>query len=470
MRKAATATTGVLQGREIELDDPEPWPEKVDGAELLDEVERQIKRFVILPDSSVVPFTLWCAITYVTNDLDVLPMLVFSSPVKRSGKTTALEVLSRLVKKPLASSTITPAALFRVVEKAQPTLIMDEADSAFRDNEDLRCLVNASFTRTAAYSIRCVGDNQEPRQFSTWCPKALALIGELPGTLSDRSLIIHMRRKGVAEQVERLRADTDFGFLDLRSKLARLAIDTRMARRASDPAVPGELNDRAADCWRELLKIAEAAGGTWPARARAAALLADDGDEEDAKVQLLADIKDFFDDLDDPRQEPSAEIVNHLVGLEGRPWAEWKKGKPLSTAGLGHLLYGFGIKSKDAKVAGKTRKVYSAADFADVYARYLPNKRNPQPTGINAIQDKDLQGCGGVAVADVKRNQSLAGMDTLGSSCGCKAQPQPYLQPSNTIPKNELSSESCGLRMNPGSSDTIQKPELDAAGYATEIF
>ena len=39
-----------------------------------------------------------------------------------------------------------------------------------------------------------------------------------------------------------------------------------------DPLVPSELHDRAADNWRQLLAIADAAGGDWTRRAREAAL------------------------------------------------------------------------------------------------------------------------------------------------------------------------------------------------------
>ena len=39
----------------------------------------------------------------------------------------------------------------------------------------------------------------------------------------------------------------------------------------ADPDVPDELHDRAADNWRPLLDIANAVGGDWPERARAAA-------------------------------------------------------------------------------------------------------------------------------------------------------------------------------------------------------
>jgi putative DNA primase/helicase len=481
LRKDTAQKAESLQGREIAPDDPEPWPDKVDGAALLDEIEKQLCGFVVLPESSIVPVVLWAALTYITDDLQVLPNLVFSSPVKRSGKTTALEVVSRLVRKPMASSTITCAALFRVVEKCQPTLLIDEADRIFKENEDLRTLVNSGFTRTAAYAIRCVGDDQEPRQFSTWCAKAIALIGKLPPTIVDRSIIVHMRRKGTGEAVERLRAGADMGFGELRCKLARFARDTVDIRITDDPFVPAELNDRAADCWRELLKVAEAAGGAWPKRAREAALQGEDGDEEDVKVLLLADIRDFFDDHPGSTRITGKEIVDYLVGIEGRPWNEWGKREiPMTPTGLAHALSDFGIKTKNAKVNGKTPlKTYNPKDFEDVFSRYLPNKRYPLPAAEKTLRDNDLQGSGGVAVADTKCNPNLSKSMESESSSGCETLPLLYPLPINTIQDNKISIDGSGLRKNPGAVEDIQPELIDTAPlpvratvpvYVEEIF
>ena len=41
------------------------------------------------------------------------------------------------------------------------------------------------------YSVKAVlVCSNEPRRFSTWCPKAIALIGKLPPTLHDRAIEI----------------------------------------------------------------------------------------------------------------------------------------------------------------------------------------------------------------------------------------------------------------------------------------
>jgi hypothetical protein len=66
--------------------------------------------------------------------------------------------------------------------------------------------------------------------------------------------------------------------------------------------MPPGIEDRAADCWEALLAIADAAGGDWPARARAAALelvaQARDADSASLGVRLLGDLRHIFGDQD----------------------------------------------------------------------------------------------------------------------------------------------------------------------------
>ena len=57
--------------------------------------------------------------------------------------------------------------------------------------------------RAGGRIIRTVGDDFEPRAFSTHCPVAIAQIGKLPDTLADRSLSILMKRSALGEKVAR---------------------------------------------------------------------------------------------------------------------------------------------------------------------------------------------------------------------------------------------------------------------------
>jgi len=115
-----------------------------------------------------------------------------------------------------------------------PTLLIDEADSFLKDNEELRGAINSDHTRQSAYVIRCVGDDHEPCQFSTWGAKAISGIGQLADTLMDRSVVLTLRRKLPTESVQRLRHADQSLFCVLASKLARFSSD------ASHPALGTE--------------------------------------------------------------------------------------------------------------------------------------------------------------------------------------------------------------------------------------
>ena len=131
---------------------------------------------------------------------------MITAPEKQCGKSQLLTLIGKLSNRPLVASNITTQSLFRVVEAFSPTLLIDEADSFMRENEDLRGIINSGHTRQSAFAIRCVGDNHEPTRFSTWGAKAISGIGSLPDTIMDRAIIFNLRRKLPGEEVERLRS------------------------------------------------------------------------------------------------------------------------------------------------------------------------------------------------------------------------------------------------------------------------
>lgn len=109
------------------------------------------------------------------------------------------------------------------------------------------------------------GDTHDVRLFSVWCPKVVALIGALPTTLRDRSIEIRMRRRTPDERITPLRCGRIFdAHADMRRQAARWTADHKAQIEVTDPALPAGLGDRAADCWRPLVAIADQLGGSWP--------------------------------------------------------------------------------------------------------------------------------------------------------------------------------------------------------------
>jgi hypothetical protein len=381
------------QGRPINLSDTEPFPEAVDGAALLDALSSTIRDYVIVSDVQADAVALWSVHTHAHDASDVSPKLVTKSVQKRSGKTRMTEVLDRIVARPLFTSGIKPAALLRIIEMQAPTLLLDEMDTAMKQDremaEALRGIINSGFNRSGARFIMNVptpGGGFEPRQFSTWAPQLLSGIGDLPDTVRDRSIEIEMMRKRSDEKVKRLRRKDGNDLQVLCQKSARWARDNLENLRDATPEIPYGLGDRAADTWEPLFAIADLAGGDWPRRARKAALaLSGEHVVEDDNIgtMLLSDIHTIFDvdpqvyvTKDEEKQIPSERLVVALVAIEGRPWAEFgRMRKPLTQNSLARLLKPYKIRPGTIRVGPgeeDTAKGYKLAHFADVFPRYLP--------------------------------------------------------------------------------------------------
>ena len=300
----------------------------------------------------------------------ISPRLAITSPEKQCGKTTLLDVLSSIVCRPLAAANASAAAIFRVVELKRPTLLIDEADTFLQENDELRGVLNSGH-RQGGFVLRTVGEDFEPRSFSTYSACAIALIGRLPPTLADGSVPVGLSRRRPNEQIEPFRFDRT-GHLDqLACKATRWALDNADRIRGADPLMPAGVFNRVADNWRPLLAIADAASGEWPLRARQAlqsTVASTSGDEQSARVLLLSDIRSIFAERRVDRLS-SAELVTALITVEGRPWAEWRAGKPLSTNGLARAP--FAIAPATIRTATGTPKGYRLGQFDDAFARYL---------------------------------------------------------------------------------------------------
>jgi putative DNA primase/helicase len=376
--------------------DVTPWGAPVDGAALLTEIADLVSAHLVLPDGAAEAFALWAVHTHAFGAAFVSPYLGALSPVKRCGKTTLLDILSGVVRRPLSVSNMTPATVFRSIEAWQPTLLMDEAETYVLGREELRGILNSGHTQTSAYVVRGQGDDFTPQPFSTWAPKFFALIGELPSTLEDRTICIRMRRKMRDEQVKKWkRGEKSEAMLSqLRSKMARWASDHHAALRDADPDTPAALHDRAADNWRPLLAIADAAGGAWPgwARAAACALSGQQEDEpQDHALLLLQDIRDIVRWHEDINISTEV-LIDRLTSFEERPWAEWKYGRPMTGRDLAAMLRPFGIRSKKIRVStSATRRGYYITGFRDVFDRYLRSEaeqlEHPEHPELFDIED-----------------------------------------------------------------------------------
>jgi putative DNA primase/helicase len=161
----------------------------------------------------------------------------------------------------------------------------------------LRMKVEVPASGTRGDSVpRCIGDDNVPHAFPTFCPKAIGMKGKrLPDTTLSRSIVIELKRKRANDQVEHFRSVDDSDLAELRQRALRWSIDNAEALKDAEPDMPAGFDNRLGDNWRLLFAIADLAGGEWPEKARQAArVLSEVADTASIGVRLLADIKTIF--------------------------------------------------------------------------------------------------------------------------------------------------------------------------------
>ncbi|HQT74938.1 MAG TPA: DUF3631 domain-containing protein [Acidiphilium sp.] len=433
VRKARGEGAEPTHGRRLSFKTHEPWADPVNLADVLDELAAAIDRHVILATAARDATALWIAHTWVYSRFQYSPRLAITSPEKRCGKSTLLDILRATCLSPIKADNISASSVFRTIEALSPlTLLIDEADTHLRENaEELRGVLNSGF-EASGNVIRVVeiqGEHQ-PVQFATFAPVALAAIKCLPGTLEDRAIPIRLERKTVDQTVDKMRdGGARAAIAIIGRKLARWGRDA-VNKLDENPAIPSALNDREGDISVPILSIADAAGPVWAGRGRRAlqTLFGDRSNDDEAAgtgAMLLADIRQVFTDTSSMRMT-TAELAEKLGAMEDRPWPEWRQSKPITPTQLSRALAPFRIRSENMKIAGtaQVRKGYQRDHFADAWTRYLPSDppsppANPLPATIGHFTGElskngnatdplpsESSGATGGSVADAKSDGS----------------------------------------------------------------
>jgi uncharacterized protein DUF3631 len=360
----------------LTADAPAP---QFNGAEILDAVLKFVRRYVHLSDQQAAIVAVWIAHTHGVTAATATPYLAITSATKQCGKTRLLEVLELLVNKPWLTGRATAACLVRKVDQVRPTLLLDESDAAFNGEKEyaeaLRGILNTGFYVGGVASC-CVGQgaNIGVKDFRTYCPKAIAGIGQLPDTVADRSIPIRLERKNSGEVVGRFRRRFAKGEgAEIKSAVANWITATVDRLKDTVPSLPENLTDRQQDAIEPLLAIADEAGGLWPENVRNAAVEifhSQAADDQNIGVQLLTDLRAIFQSTATDKMS-TVELLEKLKEIETSPWADWSKGKGLTPNGLSRLLKPFGITPRTIRIELATPKGYLFESFDDAFSRYL---------------------------------------------------------------------------------------------------
>lgn len=232
----------------------------------------------------------------------------------------------------------------------------------------MRGLVNAGFQRGMPV-LRTHGPQHTPTEFHVFSPVVMAAIGVLPDTIVDRAVNIRLRRRKPVEMVGQFRSGRHATHLHtLRDELAVWAGERIADLAAAEPTMPVE--DRAADLWEPLVAVGDAAGGSWPGRARAAAVAltaaaAQADSVHSTGAELLADVRTVLDNRSDGPMIRSSHLLDALLDMEEARWHD----DQLSTRRLSDLLKPYEI--FPTRMPSGDSRGYRVAAFRDAFERYL---------------------------------------------------------------------------------------------------
>jgi hypothetical protein len=355
--------------------------EAVNGTALVRDMEAFFNRYVVLPPKASLPLALWAMTTYLFESFDAFPYLAVSSPAPQCGKTRLLEAAELVVCNPRRASNIREAALFRVIEKFKPTLMLGEAETLKGKSERaeyLRQIINAG-NRKGAVATRCIGQGAslDVKDYSVYCPKVVSGIGTSPPTITDRAICISMQRRKKTDSIEKffIRAVTPEA-----AALKRRAVEFAGKNCEEIEVAYGRialefLGDRDADSWSPLfatLAVAE------PARLpelrdcaeHLTAAKTDIATDDSVHLRLLADMQAVW-----AKSEPcifSKDLTARLRDIEDGSWGE--KEIDLTQRKLARMLKGFKLQSSTVRIGDDTAKGYSREEFEEASFPYLkPN-------------------------------------------------------------------------------------------------
>ena len=235
--------------------------------------------------------------------------------------------------------------------------------------------------------------------------------------------MIRLDRATPAEQrcIKRLRfkeAETEAA--PLREALARWSADAVEVLREARPALPEQLDGRAADAWEPLLAVADQAGDGWFVVAWNSALALSTGptrSDDSLRVRLLADIRCAFD-LKETNRMATSDLIEILCEEETAPWGDWH-GRRMSPQVLARLLRPFGIRPGTVRLGTSTAKGYYREAFREAWERYLAASPSPAITSVTTSHSSGDAALRDSPVRDSKTAVEIRGTPSLPKEPGC---------------------------------------------------
>lgn len=329
----------------------------------------RIAYFVEFPPDTAAGTTatlaLWVMMTYAYFAWPAIPYLSIGGPLG-SGKSTLFRILERVAFRPIASSNMTAACLFRTLHDLGGTLFLDEAErlrDGTPDAAELRSILLSGYKPgSPAMRLEKVGDGFRQVAFDVFGPKAIASIANPPESLASRGIRITMFRAAADSPKPRRRLDAEpHRWQAIRDDLHALALahgPTWIELAGRSDVLPKALANRDGELWQPLLALAafiEDAGARgllalMQAHAVAVATESQDDATPDADETLLRILAGHVAAGTQDGLKP-INVLKRAQEIDSATFAKW------SAKGISNTFKKYGLKTH--KGHGSIGKTYS---------------------------------------------------------------------------------------------------------------
>jgi len=281
--RAAAGMTGAVVPRPTAAP-VRPRADRIPGDQLLDLLRQWIGTYVRLPSPAALDVMVaWVAHSHMKDENGTLvfratPRLYFLSSEPGSGKSKCLELLNMLCPDTFGLDLEpTKAGLIHTLSKEHATVLLDEGDLLFSSAQrasGVRAVLNGGYAR---HGTTVNGKGNKATRVNVFGAVALAGLdaiekatGNSMDALLSRGFKIRMKRAGKNDRPAKVSRVAEGQAAKLNEWLQAWASQVRDELADYQPDMPEELDGRAEEISTPLVAVADAAGGEWPERVRAA--------------------------------------------------------------------------------------------------------------------------------------------------------------------------------------------------------
>ncbi len=300
-----------------------PPAERIPGDQLLDLLRQWIGTYARFPSPAALDaVTLWVAHTHMRDEKGTLvfratPRLYLLSSEPGSGKSKVLELCNMLCPATYGLTLEpTAAGLTHTIGNEHATVFIDEGDVMFgagQRKSAVRAVINGGYER---HGTMLNGKGSKATRVPVFGALALAGLdvlekgtGDTLTALLSRGVRIRMKRAGKDDRPAKVTRVTEEQGEKMKAWLEAWASQVLDGLKDHQPVMPDEVDGRPEQIWEPLVAVADAAGGEWPERARAACV-------ELALDQATAPVEDEEGSTAEAFASFATDLAGSLAGAE----------------------------------------------------------------------------------------------------------------------------------------------------------